>query len=173
MRFGAPTKCMRLSAYRHGGVVVTVPYGISTKVIAAFLRERSSGIIKQKIHLVLWSIRRRAKTSRGAEYAQQRDRALLFAEERVRHFSKFYGFTYQRISIRDQRTRWGSCSRKGNLSFNYRIVLLPPHLADYVVVHELCHLGAFDHSRKFWDLVARIFPRHHELRNELCNYKVH
>ncbi len=91
----------------------------------------------------------------------------LHIEKRLALFNKDYGFTYRRITIRNQRTRWGSASRSGNLNFNYRMTFLPPHLSDYVIVHELCHLGEFNHSKKFWDLVARTIPDHRALRKEL------
>ena len=107
---------------------------------------------------------RRGSQERTAAVA--RTRAL--AAERLAHFNQAYGFSYGRVSIRDQRTRWGSCSKKGNLNFNYRICYLPPHLLDYVIVHELCHLGQFNHSAAFWALVAQTLPDHRERRAELA-----
>jgi len=71
------------------------------------------------------------------------------------------------VSIRNQKTRWGSCSRQKNLSFSYRLFLLPPRFCDYVIVHELCHLKEMNHSPKFWALVARTFPDYKKLRREM------
>jgi predicted metal-dependent hydrolase len=65
---------------------------------------------------------------------------------------------YKRVSIRDQRSRWGSCSAKKNLNFNYRLVHLPPALVDYVIAHELCHLKEFNHAPAFWALLERVMP---------------
>ncbi len=93
--------------------------------------------------------------------------ALELVTSRLAHFNHTYNFTYHRITIRNQSSRWGSCSRKGNLSFNYRLALLPPELADYIIVHELCHLGEFNHSKKFWDLVEKAIPNWRILRNNL------
>ena len=104
------------------------------------------------------------------EFLKHKDGALAFAEERARYFNARYGFEYKRITIRNQKTRWGSCSKKGGLSFNYRIVLLPQRCADYIVVHELCHLGEFNHSRKFWELVALSFPDYLEIRKEIGKF---
>lgn len=87
--------------------------------------------------------------------------------ERLAHFNTRYSFAIGRVAIRNQKSRWGSCSKKGNLNFNYRIVLLPAHLADYVIVHELCHIGEFNHSRKFWVLVAQAAPDWRRHRAEL------
>ncbi len=69
----------------------------------------------------------------------------------------------------NQRTKWGSCSKKGNLNFNYKIALMPEKIADYIVVHELCHLKEFNHSRKFWNLVVKIIPDYLEIKKELKN----
>ena len=77
------------------------------------------------------------------------------------------GVAYQRIRIGGQRTLWGSCSLGGTLSFNWRLVLAPPEVLDYVVVHELCHLRVRDHSRRFWALVEGCRPRWREQRNWL------
>lgn len=87
--------------------------------------------------------------------------------ERIEVFNKIYELPLNRVTIRNTKSRWGSCSKKGNLNFNYRIVFLPPALANYLVVHELCHLGEFNHSHKFWDLVAKTIPDYKKLQKEL------
>ena len=87
--------------------------------------------------------------------------------ERVDHFNTTYKFKFNRINIKNQKTRWGSCSNKGNLNFNYKIVLLPERLADYIIVHELCHLKELNHSKKFWNLVAKAMPDYPQIRDEL------
>lgn len=101
------------------------------------------------------------------DYLKYKDQALVLAQERIKHFNQQYGFKFNKISIKNQKTRWGSCSKKGNLNFNYKIALLPKEVADYIIVHELCHLKEFNHSRKFWDLVALALPDYLARRNEL------
>ena len=86
---------------------------------------------------------------------------------RLTHWNQFYGFTFGRVTIKNHKSRWGSCSKKGNLNFNYKIALLPSELADYIIVHELCHLGEFNHSSRFWALVAKAIPNHRVLRARL------
>ena len=77
---------------------------------------------------------------------------------RVAHYARLMGVTYGRITVRNQRTRWGSCSGKGNLNFNCLLALAPVEIMDYVIVHELCHLKHMNHSKAFWDLVGQIMP---------------
>jgi predicted metal-dependent hydrolase len=100
-------------------------------------------------------------------YAKHKERARALAHARLAYFNAHYGFSWGRVAIKNHTSRWGSCSRKGNLNFSYQIALLPEALADYIIVHELCHLGEFNHSPRFWALVARACPNHKELRRAL------
>lgn len=84
-------------------------------------------------------------------------------EARVAYYHRITGGHYTSITIRDQKSRWGSCSSSGTLSFNYRLIFAPPIILDYVVVHELCHLTHMNHSKDFWNMVAAVMP----------DYKVH
>ena len=86
---------------------------------------------------------------------------------RCRPYLPFTGGSYSRITVRDQKTRWGSCSSTGTLSFNYRLMFAPPRVLDYVVIHELCHLTHMNHSREFWNLVASVMPEYKIHRNWL------
>lgn len=88
-------------------------------------------------------------------------------EGRALYFAEMMGVTFGRITLRDQKTRWGSCSKEGNLNFNWRLLLMPPEYLDYVVVHELAHRKHMDHSREFWSEVERIYPRYRKLRKWL------
>lgn len=86
---------------------------------------------------------------------------------RLLYWSQAYGIQHGTVAIRKQKTRWGSCSKSGNLNFNYRLAFLPPRLRDYVIVHELCHIAEHNHSPRFWALVAQAFPDYRVLRAEL------
>lgn len=86
--------------------------------------------------------------------------ASKYIPERVAYFSKIVGVSYGRITIRNQKTRWGSCSSKGNLNFNCLLMLTPPEVIDYVVVHELCHRKQMNHSKAFWNEVAKVCPEY-------------
>ena len=85
-------------------------------------------------------------------------RALERIRERVSFYAPRVGRIPGRITIREQKTRWGSCSSRGNLNFNWKLIMAPPQVLDYVVIHELCHLHEFNHSPRFWSLVERQMP---------------
>ena len=92
------------------------------------------------------------------EIRQLADQALKVVPERVKHYAPLVGVTYGRITIRNQRSKWGSCSSKGNLNFNCLLMPVPPEVLDSVVVHELCHRKEMNHSDKFYAEVLRVFP---------------
>lgn len=105
-----------------------------------------------------------AETRRLANLEKRyREAARQRLEERVAFYHARTGGRYASIAVRDQKTRWGSCSSRGTLSFNYRLIFAPARVLDYVVVHELCHLTHMNHSRDFWNMVASVMPE----------YKVH
>ena len=98
---------------------------------------------------------------------QKRELARILVENRLSVINKFYKFNINRVAIKNTTTRWGSCSSKKNLNFNYKIIYLKPYLADYLIVHELCHLGELNHSKKFWALVEKTIPNYAKLNKEL------
>ncbi len=106
-------------------------------------------------------------TIRAALEAWYRRQARTIITERLVYWNTQYGFTYQRVAIKEQKTRWGSCSRKGNLNFNWRLLLAPLSILDYVVIHELCHLKEQNHAPRFWALVAQSCPDYRERRRWL------
>ena len=100
-------------------------------------------------------------------YAEHKEAARELCQTRLEYFNQFYELTYNRVAIRNTRSRWGSCSSKKNLNFNYKIVFLPPELQDYLIVHELCHLREMNHAQQFWDLVAQQIPDYKQRIKEL------
>jgi len=170
-------KRLSLSVHPDGLVTVTKPLRMSVKAAERFVATYESWILAAQE-----AFRRKAERQkkRGIEqiqlprprkgskaYKEARDTARALVTERLRYFNTQYGYPYGSISIRDQKTRWGSCSAAGNLSFNYRLIYLPPVLQDYIVVHELCHTREHNHSPAFWAHVARALPDHASLRKEL------
>lgn len=163
---------LRLAVYCDGTVIVTMPVGLKETVIEKFIREKAGWVINklsffQQVggNLIIKSNKR--------DYKKFRDKAYEVAIDRVNYFNKIYKFKFNKINIKNQKTRWGSCSKKGNLNFNYKIALLPPHLADYIIVHELCHLKEFNHSKNFWKLISKTLPNYSEIKKEfkLCQIR--
>ena len=107
------------------------------------------------------------KRGRRSHYLKYREAARALAHARLKHFNNSYGFTLRKVFIKNHKSRWGSCSSRGNLNFNYKIAFLPPHIADYIFVHELCHLKHFNHSTQFWALVVQTTPNYKVLRKQL------
>lgn len=91
-------------------------------------------------------------------YVANKEAARALIAERITHFNRHYQVPVRRIAIKNLKSRWGSCSRKGNLNFSYKLLFLSPDLRDYVIVHELCHLKEFNHRSKFWAYVAETIP---------------
>lgn len=139
---------------------------MSERVIERFVSSKSAWIISKLEYLKHLPDHMFLKSSKK-DFEKNKAAALGLAENRIAFFNQTYGYDFKKIAIRDQKTRWGSCSKTGTISFNYKIVHLPPHLADYIIVHELCHIGEMNHSRKFWVLVERTLPNYKMLRKEL------
>ena len=93
-------------------------------------------------------------------YAEHKEAARVLCHERLEHYNQYYNLQFNRVAIRNTRSRWGSCSSKKNLNFNYRILFLEPELQDYLIVHELCHLQEMNHASQFWALVAEQIPEY-------------
>lgn len=92
------------------------------------------------------------------------DQFKLVIEERVKHYSAIIGVYPQRITIREQKTRWGSCSARGNINLNWKLIMASMEVLDYVVIHELCHMKEMNHSKEFWKLVENVYPQYKKCR---------
>jgi predicted metal-dependent hydrolase len=113
-------------------------------------------------------IRRRIH-NKGArsEYLIHKETARKLVHEKLQHWNQFYNLDYKKVFIKNTKTKWGSCSSRGNLNFSYKIVFLDPELQDYLIVHELCHLAEMNHSKNFWDLVKQQIPNAVALHKKL------
>lgn len=162
---------MRLAVYCDGTFVVTAPSSMQENVIEQFIIRKSQWIL-DKLSYFRDIALKITTTGSVSTFQEGRESAFMFVKDRIRVLNRKYRFNYHDINIKNQKTRWGSCSRKGNLNFNYRIANLPPHLADYIIVHELCHLREFNHSQKFWKLVAKSIPEYRSIQNELREHQI-
>lgn len=158
-----------LSVRPGGEVVVTVPSGTSSWLIDGFLRSHAAWLARAVVRMSRLRGHVFLPRDRRAYLRHKEEARRLVMECLARHAPRC-GVGFGRVSIKNMRRNWGSCSEKGNLNFNYKLALLPPHLAEYVVVHELCHRAHFDHSSRFWTLVGRVLPDHRERRAELRKY---
>ena len=158
-------KSMALEVKQEGRVVVRVPKRLSDHEISSFIEKHRNWLLRKLALLenrICYHIPP-AKDLTREESAQVQD---LFSSK-VEYYAAVMGVTYGRITIRNQKTRWGSCSSKGNLNFNYRLAYLPEELLDYVGVHELAHRIYMDHSERFWQKVAQYFPDYKNCRKKL------
>ena len=149
-------------------IIVRAPYRVSRAEIDRFINERSSWIEKnlQKMQGRIRSMNIRDALTEN-EIKALTELARAYIPPRVAEYAAVMGIKYGRVTIRCQKSRWGSCSSKGNLNFNCLLMKVPPEIRDYVIVHELCHIPHPDHSRAFWAEVAIYCPDYKELRNRL------
>lgn len=157
---------MRLAVYCDGAITITAPIGIQQSIIERFIKEKSEWLFS-KIEFFCQFKGEKITSNSPEDYIELKSDALSLATQKVEYYNKVYKFKYNAIHIKNQKTRWGSCSKKGNLNFNYKIILLPESVADYIIVHELCHLKEFNHSQKYWKLVSKAIPDYRKIREDL------
>lgn len=154
-------KSISVEIDREGRIIVRAPLRLPKREIERFLMEKSEWIRTHRDKILERREQQQANPIPALTDAQLRDlkkRASAVIPERVAYFAPMVGVSYGRITIRSQKTRWGSCSSKGNLNFNCLLLLTPPEVLDYVVVHELCHRKQMNHSPRFWAEVGRVLP---------------
>lgn len=153
-------KTLAVQIRADGTVIARAPLRMPKNRILCFLSEKASWIRMQQ-----GKMQEREKMRQqacihldAAQEKELRERAKSVLAQRTAYFARQIGVTYGRITVRDQKTRWGSCSQTGNLNFNFRLILAPSEVLDYVVVHELCHRRQMNHSAQFWQEVAQVLP---------------
>ena len=159
-------KTVTIQIKSDGRVVVRAPVRMSGAAIRQLLEEKSAWM---ESHLAQF---RRQNESAEPAFSPEQLRQLAEAARqdlprRVARFAPLVGVSCGRITIRAQKSRWGSCSTRGNLNFNCLLMLCPEEVRDYVVVHELCHRKEMNHSRRFWLELARVLPEYEQQRQWL------
>ena len=153
-------RTLALQVTREGKVVVRAPLRYPAGRIETFVRQHEDWLqrklTEQKEHKSALPL-----PAPEEEYAY-REQARRVLTEKTAYYAKRLGVTYGRISIRGQKTRWGSCSAKGNLNYNWKLMLCPEEVQDYVVVHELAHRREMNHSKAFYRIVEEILPDYRE-----------
>lgn len=154
-------RSMSIHIDENNKVVVKAPVGTPTYVAEEFIREKKDWIVNQ-----LERIENQTQLAQSLGMLTKQDiknikkKAKSLIPQRVEHYAKMSGITYNKITIRLQKSRWGSCSAEGNLNFNCLLALMPMEILDSVVVHELCHRHHMDHSKEFYTEVLTLFPEY-------------
>lgn len=163
LRINPRAKHVRLTVYPDGKVVAACPKGIDRILVEKFLTSKTKWILSKVLNYQKINFANRNLPKINLD----KDKILSFVESRLKHYNQFYGFIWKSVRIKNHKSLWGSCSRIGNLNFNIKIGLLLQELADYIIVHELCHLKEFNHSENFWKLVSQKIPDYKKIRAKL------
>lgn len=148
-------------------VNVTIPYFVSFKQAHDFVLTKTDWIYKTANKL---SQSPKKQFTQDNGLAAHKDDAQQLIASIIEKYTSTYPYAHKKVFVKNLKTRWGSCSSAQNLNFNYRLVFLPERLAEYVVVHELCHLKEMNHGPNFWKLVTQKFPDYKQLRKQLREY---
>jgi hypothetical protein len=166
-------KTLALQVHPDGRIVIRAPRQTSKREILQFFKEHEEWIRQNQRKLKARADERALARARydipsyDSLSDMEKCRIRVHFLERLRFYAAQMGVTYNRVTIRNQKGRWGSCSAKGNLNFNYRLHYLPDELLDYVVVHELAHRIHMNHSASFWAVVEKYMPNYRECRERL------
>lgn len=162
------SKSVKILIHANREVVVTAPYRVSNSFIQKFIYSKRIWINNELSKFPLRSL----EPISTSQYRNYKKQARELISKKIEILNSTYNFKYNAIAIRNQKSRWGSCSNKGNLNFNYKIIFLTEDLADYLIVHELCHLKEMNHGPNFWKLVSVRIPNYIELRKKLHEHKL-
>ncbi len=157
LRRSRRSRRLRVSINCDSAIVVSAPPWLPNYFIERFLQRKAEWIIAKLNYFKRFDAIHILPRGRKA-FEEYRAQARVIVHTKIAEFNSVYQFTFNRVSIKNSRTRWGSCSQKGNLNFSYRLALVPERLAEYVVAHELSHLSEMNHSKKFWKVVAQTIP---------------
>ena len=155
-------KTVAIQVTSEGKVVVRAPYRCPRSFIESFVRGKEDWVLKH-LEQAQANLEKRRASARPPLSAEERTRYIKIARDIFTRRTEYYG----RISIREQKTRWGSCSSKGNLNFNWRLILAPEEVLDYVVVHELAHRREMNHSKAFYAIVESVLPDYRKAQKRL------
>lgn len=161
----AKRKTLAVTITPEGGLLIKAPEKMAEKEIKRFLEQRRYWIYKQTKHMIAASADRIHRSEE--EINKLREQARTVLTEKTDYYKSVLGVDYKRLRIGDQKTRWGSCSSRATISYNWRLILMPEEIMDYVVVHELCHLLEMNHSNNFWCHVSKIIPDYKNRRKWL------
>ena len=161
-------KTIAVEVRQDGSVLVRAPRNCPQSRIDTFLKEKQAWVLaKVEEQKEKEADSMKIQPLSEAEQRLYRDKAREIFEQKVSYYAQMRGVSYGRIAIRDQKTRWGSCSGEGNLNFNWRLIFAPAGVLDYVVVHELAHRKEMNHSPRFWRVVEDTMPEYRKYQKWL------
>lgn len=172
-------KTLALQVTGNSDVIVRAPQQITRREAELFVQKNAEWIKRTRREMELRCERQKkmAEEYRIPDYTSltpmEKNKIRRHIMERLKLYARQMGVKFARVTVRDQKTRWGSCSSKGNLNFNYRLHYLPQELMDYVVVHELAHRIHMNHSREFWEVVAAFDADYKEHRKRLKEIRIY
>lgn len=172
-------KTLALQVTGNSDVIVRAPQQITRREAELFVQKNAEWIKRTRREMELRCERQKemAEEYRIPDYTSltpmEKNKIRRHIMERLKLYAPQMGVKFARVTVRDQKTRWGSCSSKGNLNFNYRLHYLPQELMDYVVVHELAHRIHMNHSREFWEVVAAFDADYKEHRKRLHEIRIY
>lgn len=164
-------KSMGLQIKGDGSVTARVPERTADKTVKRFVHSHQDWIFRKYAELC-GRLKQPELSLPAVMTADGKKKIRKLLEQRVEYYAKIMGVTYGRIAVRNQKTRWGSCSSRGNLNFNCRLLFVPSELLDYVVVHELAHRKHMNHSAQFWAEVERYLPDYRKRREHLKQFSI-
>lgn len=155
-------------------VLARISTRVSDRELKAFVENHRSWILEKTEVMAEREEKRKSTPAPPPELLSKTDRMKIQLKigKRVRHYCEAMGVTVGYVTVKNQKTRWGSCSAKGNVNFNYQLAFLPDELLDYVVIHELAHRRHMNHSRAFWAEVEKYCPDYLERREQLKEYSL-
>lgn len=169
IRLSARAKRVSLTVGGDGKLVAVLPKRANEIIAKKFIKEKQAWVLKHVCERErLFQILLPDHTKK--EYEILKQYAHRFVVERINKIKENYNFSFNSINIKNNKSQWGSCSKAGNLSFTYKIIFLPEKMAEYIIVHELCHLEEFNHSKRFWMLVGDISPNYEIYEQRLKKY---
>lgn len=157
---------MRVAVYADGDVIATKPIKTSPEILRKFIESKKLWIVKKLEQRKIQIVPELKENSR-IHFLKYKIEARNLVKAKLNKWSKKLGLEYSDFRVKQLKSRWGSCSGKKELSFNYKILFLPEIMQDYIIVHELCHIKEMNHSKKFWTLVENALPNYLSIKEKI------
>lgn len=165
-------KTLAIYVKSDGQVQVRAPFRMSQVQIDAFVDAKMDWIKKARTRFATKGENRKVVNLSPKEVMLAKEKAGAYLKSRCPYFAEKMGVRYSKITVNKAKTRWGSCSAKGNINFTYRLLFAPEEVIDYVIVHELAHLKEMNHSQRFWDIVKDTMPDYKDRRGWLREFQM-